>query len=196
MFNIITADIDETPFLDEDPADYVVRLARAKARAITSKVRPGAIVVAADTTVADQGKILGKPESVQAAYDMLQSLRGRVHQVHTGIAIFDVNQDKLLTDCATTDVPMRDYSDEEIDKYIATGDPFDKAGSYAIQHPGFHPVENLSGCYANVVGLPLCHLTRTFDQMGVLPKSDIPTACQRELGYTCPIYQQVLQGEL
>ena len=92
---------------------------------------------------------------------MLRRLRSRTHQVYTGIAVMPLSDGNLLTDLCVTDVPMRAYSDEEIDAYVATGDPLDKAGAYAIQHPDFHPVESMSGCYASVMGLPLCHLTRT-----------------------------------
>jgi hypothetical protein len=89
---------------------------------------------------------------------------------------------------------MRPYTREEMDAYIASGDPFDKAGAYAIQHSAFHPVEALQGCYTNVMGLPLCRLAYLLSQFGVPPAADIPRAMSRELGYTCPIYDQVLHG--
>lgn len=188
-FSIQPAEIDETPINGENPQAYVVRLAQDKARSIGKN----ALVIAADTTVADQETILGKPANADEARAMLQNLRGGSHQVFTGIAI-SLNGE-LITDLAATDVPMRNYSDQEIENYIATGDPFDKAGSYAIQHPGFKPVENLTGCYANVVGLPLCHLTRTLAKVGIHPKADISQACQQTLNYTCTIYDEVLQGK-
>ena len=87
---------------------------------------------------------------------------------------------------------MREYSDVEISAYVASGNPLDKAGAYAIQHAGFHPVESLTGCYANVVGLPLCHLTRTLGKLGITPLNDVPHTCQSALEYHCPIYQHVL----
>jgi predicted house-cleaning NTP pyrophosphatase (Maf/HAM1 superfamily) len=87
---------------------------------------------------------------------------------------------------------MRNYSETEISAYIATGDPSDKAGAYAIQHAGFHPVEQMEGCYANVVGLPLCHLTRTLGKLGITPDSSVPAACQEALRYQCPVFEQVL----
>jgi septum formation protein len=90
---------------------------------------------------------------------------------------------------------MRPYSDEEIDVYVASGDPLDKAGAYAIQHADFHPVENFSGCYASVMGLPLCHLVRTLCKMGIAPPADVPAACQAHLQYTCPISAAILRGE-
>ena len=90
---------------------------------------------------------------------------------------------------------MRDYGDAEMEAYIATGDPFDKAGGYAIQHGGFNPVAALRGCYANVVGLPLCHVTRSLRQLGVEPPADVPTACQKHLEYECPVYTAILGGQ-
>ena len=96
------------------------------------------------------------------------------------------------TNMCITSVPMRDYSDQEIDEYVKTGDPLDKAGAYAIQHDGFNPVQNLQGCYANVMGLPLCHLTRTLKQFNVVPEVEIASACQNALTYSCPVYQQIL----
>jgi predicted house-cleaning NTP pyrophosphatase (Maf/HAM1 superfamily) len=89
---------------------------------------------------------------------------------------------------------MRTYSDEEMCAYIATGDPLDKAGAYAIQHPGFSPVANLEGCYANVMGLPLCHLKRTLMRLGIQADRNIPQACQADLQYSCAFFPQVMAG--
>jgi predicted house-cleaning NTP pyrophosphatase (Maf/HAM1 superfamily) len=90
---------------------------------------------------------------------------------------------------------MRDYSDEELEAYVQTGDPLDKAGAYGIQHAGFHPVERLEGCFASVMGLPLCHLVRTLRQLDVAPNADVPGECQATLNYQCPISRQVLRGD-
>jgi septum formation protein len=90
---------------------------------------------------------------------------------------------------------MRQYSDSEIGAYIVTGDPLDKAGAYAIQHPEFKPVEHLQGCYANVMGLPLCHLTGMLISLGYPPQNDIAMACQAALHYDCPIYSKILAGD-
>ena len=91
---------------------------------------------------------------------------------------------------------MRNYTDEEMNAYIASGDPMDKAGAYAIQHPEFRPVNSLSGCYANVMGLPLCHLTRSLKELGVETQVDALEACQGALGYTCRVYEGYLNWEL
>ena len=89
---------------------------------------------------------------------------------------------------------MRVYTQAEIETYVASGDPLDKAGAYAIQNRAFHPVQALTGCYANVVGLPLCHLSRSLRRMGVESLTDLPAACQAALEYACPVYRQILGG--
>ena len=180
----------------EQPKEYVLRLAEEKARAAAGDAPVDALVIAADTTVVDGSEILGKPADAVQAEAMLRRLRGGSHLVYTALAVLRPADGKLLTDCCRTEVPMRDYSDEEITAYIATGDPLDKAGAYAIQHDGFRPVERLWGCYANVMGLPLCHLVRTLEKTGAIPETDIPQACQAALGYDCPVHTQVLRGEI
>lgn len=195
-FEVLPADVDETPLPGEAADGYVLRLAEDKARAAAEQVQPGRLIVAADTTVADGPEILGKPGDAGEARQMLAGLRGRVHQVYTALAVFDLVSGRLVTELATTDVPMRDYSDDEIEAYIATGDPFDKAGSYAIQHAEFRPVSDLNGCYANVVGLPLCHLARAMQQFGLHPAGDLPGGCQSYLEYDCTVYPEVQEGAL
>lgn len=194
-FTLIPAEVDESPLLGEHPKEYVLRLAEGKARAAASIAPEAALVVAADTTVADNGEILGKPADARQAEVMLRRLRGRSHQVFTALAVLNSTDGRLLTDWCRTEVPMRLYSDEELSAYIATGDPFDKAGAYGIQHEVFRPVERLGGCYANVMGLPLCHLVRTLREMGMAHEMDVPQACQAALQYNCPVYTQVLKGE-
>jgi MAF protein len=192
-FRVQAAEIDERPLPDEAPDDYVLRLAESKARAVASQVEADDVVIAADTTVADGMTILGKPADPRQAIEMLTRLRGRTHRVYTGIAVLRASHGLLLTDLGITEVPMREYSDEEMGAYVASGDPLDKAGAYAIQHTGFHPVETLSGCFANVMGLPLCHLTRTLRKLGIPSQPGVAQACQNELGYTCPVFEQILQ---
>jgi MAF protein len=194
MFHVRPAEVDETPHRREAPGPYVLRLAESKARACAAAARDDVIVVAADTTVAVDRDLLGKPRDMAEATEMLRRLRGRTHQVHTGIGVLRVADGAFLSDLCTTDVPMRPYSDEEIETYVASGDPLDKAGGYAIQHAGFHPVEALAGCYASVMGLPLCHLTRLLRKLGVPPKTDIAAECQSALQYGCPVYESILNG--
>jgi septum formation protein len=137
-------------------SELATYLARHKAEALLSDDRfSDSIILAADTTVILDGAILGKPRDAADARRMLTSLRARTHTVVTGIAVIDRQRGIEVRACSTP-VTMRPYSDAEIDAYIATGDPFDKAGSYAIQHPSFQPVAQISGCATNVIGLPLC----------------------------------------
>jgi septum formation protein len=191
-FRAWAAEIDERPLQGETPWTYVLRLAEDKARTVATQVPADSLVIAADTTVADGLDILGKPVDARQAVEMLTRLRGHLHQVCTAVAILRPADGALLLDSCTTNVPMRDYSQTEITAYVATGDPLDKAGAYAIQHDGFHPVEYLNGCYANVVGLPLCHLVRLLRQLNIAPPADVPAACQEALRYECPVFKVIL----
>jgi MAF protein len=199
-FEVIVADVDETPLQNESPRDYVVRLAEAKARAIKHKacaepsrsIKHEALVIGSDTTVVDGQEILGKPSDEKDAERMLRQLRGKNHQVMTAIAVYRIHDEKMVTDVCVTDVPMRNYSEDEISAYIKTGDPMDKAGAYAIQHAQFNPVEVLSGCYAGVMGLPMCHVTRVLKKFDVAVNENIPTACQSLLNYDCKVYDGIL----
>jgi MAF protein len=194
MFHIVVADVDEGRLANEAPADYVLRLAETKARAITA--HPDQLILAADTTVVDGNDFLGKPRDNVEALAMLTRLRGRTHQVYTGVALLRLSDGLLLKDLSVTDVPMREYSDEEIDAYIQTGDPLDKAGAYAIQHPRFHPVADMSGCYASVMGLPMCHVVRMLRKLDVPPHADVPVKCQTLLEYHCPVSRAILSGAM
>jgi MAF protein len=189
-FNISAANVDETEFPNESPADYVLRLAETKARAV--QAGKDQIVLAADTTVVDGTDILGKPKDSAEAVAMLNRLRGHTHQVYTGIALLRKSDGLLLKDLCVTDVPMRDYSDEEIEIYVATGDPLDKAGAYAIQHSQFHPVDHLEGCYASVMGLPMCHVILLMRKMDIQPKADMFAGCETLLEYQCPVSNELL----
>jgi len=194
MFNVIIADVDESTRANESPADYVLRLAETKARAITA--HPNQIILAADTTVVDGNDILGKPQDNAEAFAMLTRLRGHTHQVYTGIALLRLSDGFILKELSVTDVPMRNYSDEEIKSYIQTGDPLDKAGAYAIQHPRFKPVASMSGCYAGVMGLPMCHVVRMMRKMDSPPHADVPVKCQTLLEYQCPVSRAILNGTM
>jgi septum formation protein len=194
-FQVSPVDIDETPHPGEAPGAYVSRLAQLKAEAGASQAQPGCLILAADTIVADDRVLLGKPSGPDEAVEMLLRLKGRTHQVYTAVHLISTDNDLSTADRCCSEVPMRAYTDDEIDAYVRTGDPLDKAGAYAIQHAGFHPVENFTGCYACVVGLPLCHLVRSMARLGIFPVNDVPTACQANMNYHCPIYTAVLRGE-
>jgi MAF protein len=161
-----------------------------KARWVAALHGDSALILAADTSVVDNDQILGKPVDFRDAEQMLRKLRGRCHKVYSGIGV--IWKGKIVTDLCKTDVPIRNYSDKEIQEYIKTGNPLDKAGAYAIQHPDFHPVEHLEGCYANVMGLPLCHLTRAMMQVGIKVKKDIPVICQDYIRYKCQVFHQII----
>jgi MAF protein len=201
-FRTRPADVDESQQPGEAPGAYVLRLAESKARACAKSARAEEIILAADTAVIHGGAILGKPKEAAEAVEMLKDLRGRTHQVYTGLAVLRQSDGSMVTDLCITDVPMRAYRDDEIEAYVATGDPFDKAGAYAIQSAGFHPVKDMRGCYASVMGLPLCHLTRSLLKLDlatgsyIAPGSEIAAACQTSLGYACPISSAVLGGEM
>lgn len=188
-------DVDESRREHEPPAEYVRRLAEAKARVAAARSRAAGPILAADTVVVDGDELLGKPESAEDVRRMLKQLRGRIHQVYTAVALYDPPNQRMLRDLCVTQVPMRDYSDEEIEAYIASGDPFDKAGAYAIQNKEFHPVENFHGCFASVMGLPLCHVLRSMRRLGHEPRVDLPRACQTNLKYDCPVTAAILRGE-
>ena len=202
-FDTRPADVDESQRPSEAPQAYVLRLAESKARTCNELLTDTGImpaseelfILAADTTVVDGKEVLGKPKDGAEAVEMLRRLRNRTHQVHTGIAVMRACDGNLRTDLCVTDVPMRDYGDDEIEAYVASGDPLDKAGAYAIQHRDFHPVEKMAGCFASVMGLPLCHLTRSLRQLNIAPITDIAAECQSSLDYTCPISAAVLRGE-
>ncbi|MCB2209297.1 septum formation protein Maf [bacterium] len=189
-FEVCPADIDESQRPDEPPVRYVRRLACEKAQAIADLAE--GLIIAADTIVVDGDELLGKPTDPADARRMLRQLRGRTHQVYTGIALIDTETGEAVDDVCQTDVPMRDYSEAEMDAYIASGDPLDKAGAYAIQHAGFHPVTALTGCFASVMGLPLCHLSAALRCMGFEPPAALPERCQATLGYDCPVYGEIL----
>lgn len=192
-FNIVVSDVDESQLADETPKDYVLRLAQAKALAVIEKAHPENIIIGSDTAVVDGNEILGKPKDEEDAVRMLKQLRGHTHQVFTGVAVYRVDDGAMLTELCVTDVPMRNYSDDEIQAYVKTGDPLDKAGAYAIQHPNFQPVESMSGCYASVMGLPMCHVLRTLKKLDVYAIADVPLGCQTLLNYQCPVSNEILR---
>jgi septum formation protein len=193
-FVVLVADVDESQLANEKPADYVLRLAKTKARAVPADADQ--VILAADTTVVDGPDILGKPKDADEAVSMLKRLRGHVHQVYTGITLLRRSDGLLLTDLCVTEVPMRDYADGEIQAYVATGDPLDKAGAYAIQHPGFHPVARMDGCFASVMGLPVCHVILQMRKMDLQPDTGFFAGCETLLEYNCPVSNAILNGEM
>ncbi len=183
-FECTAADTDETPLPAEDPAALALRLSRAKARAIRD-ANNVTWVLAADTVVEHTGQPLGKPRDAGEAMTMLQRLRLGPHAVHTAIVLRSATGREAFRR-VTTQVWMRPYTTAEIAAYIASGDPFDKAGAYAIQHPEFRPVAHLDRCYANVVGLPLCAAAALLRAWDAPLAMNMPALCQRHFDYRCP----------
>ncbi len=149
-FTVRVSDVDETVRPGELPRDYVLRLSRDKARAVAGE---GELVLGADTTVVVINEIIGKPENDADARRMLRSLSGKWHEVLTGLSL--VKDTQIVSDIALTRVKFAKMSDEEIDWYVATGEPMDKAGAYGIQGCASRFVERIEGSYSNVVGLPV-----------------------------------------
>lgn len=176
-FVIKTTGADERILDGEPPTEFALRTSRAKAHAVTD-ARPDELVVAADTIVVLDNLILGKPADPEQAGEMLRQLRGRPHYVYTAVSVRHPASRRSVSELGESLVWMRDYSDDEIARYIASGDPLDKAGAYAIQHPEFDPVARIEGCWLSVMGLPLCHLARALAQFGVVVPSNVPSTCR------------------
>lgn len=153
-FSVMPAHVDERHHAAEPPASYVARLAREKAGQLAEQY-PSAWVLGADTVVVLDPCILGKPADAAAARAMLRRLSGRQHTVMTGVAVVHRGRGMTQSDVVTTQVHFHTLQDADIEAYIATGEPFDKAGAYAVQGVGGKFVAALEGCYNNVVGLPL-----------------------------------------
>ena len=198
-FDTMAAEVDENSVSDPDPAQDCIQTARLKAEAILNQIystsQERTIIVAADTIVAIDGQILGKPRDATDAKQMLSALRDRTHDVHTGVMIIDVDSGREVLGSHTAVVKMRRYTDQEMSAYIASGDPLDKAGAYAIQHPIFRPVEQLNGCYLGVMGLSICHLLQLLRQIDLPFQAELApleTAHQR---YGCPLYNNIAQEQ-
>ena len=166
QFTVLSSAVDETPMPSEVPQDLVHRLALAKAELVAARALGPAIVVAADTVVVLEGKILGKPRTSEDARQMLAKLSGRTHSVMTGVALIRLPDAERREFIETTQVHFASVSNEEIVKYLASGEPFDKAGAYAIQGLGGRFVPRIDGCYFNVVGLPLALLYHELSLLG------------------------------
>jgi septum formation protein len=162
-FEVRAVDIDESQLPEEAPDQMVLRLAESKGRAAAG---PGELLLAADTIVVLDGRVLGKPADAAQAAVMLASLAGREHQVLTGVALVDGQRGQAATGLESSQVRIGELDPATIDWYVGTGEPLDKAGSYGIQGLGALLVETVSGNYTNVVGLPLPLVRRLFRELG------------------------------
>lgn len=191
-FEVQPSDVDEFQIAGESPAQAAERLSELKAWAVTNHRH--CIIIAADTLVVVDDLVLGKPDSAQQAIDMLNRLRAREHTVYTGLSVINTSVGAICRQVAATPVVMRDYSDREMQAYVATGDPMDKAGAYAIQNMKFNPVARILGCYTNVIGLPICHLYRALLQMGIETPRHPLSCCSRSVQSGCPWAQSILSA--
>jgi len=157
-FTVLSSAIDETPYPEESPEDLVRRLAQTKADLAAARAVGPAILIAADTEVVLDGHVFGKPRSSEDARRMLEKLSGRTHTVLTGVALVRLPNLERLSFVESTLVEFASLSDEEIRRYLSTGEPHDKAGGYAIQGYAARYIPRIEGCYFNVVGLPLARL--------------------------------------
>jgi septum formation protein len=165
-FNVLSSAIDETPYPGESAHDLVQRLAFTKAELVAARAVAPAIVIGADTEVTLEGDIFGKPRSTDDARRMLEKLSGRTHAVVTGVALIRLPDAERLTFVDSTLVHFTSLTEEDITRYLATGEPHDKAGGYAIQGHAGRFIPRIEGCYFNVVGLPLARLQHALTELG------------------------------
>ncbi len=165
-FSVLSSAVDESPYPGETPAALVQRLANAKADLVTARAIGPAIMLAADTVVVLDDKILGKPSSIEDARHMLQQLSGRTHSVLTGVALVRLPDGERRQFIESTLVHFRPITDEELSSYLATEEPYDKAGAYAIQGQAGRYIPRIEGCYFNVVGLPLSRVLTELKGLG------------------------------
>jgi len=192
-YQVVVADIDESPHPNEAPIALAHRLAEAKAAAVAVRLarqqanatQSSALIIAADTVVALGNHLLGKPADETEAREMLQRLCHRTHHVHSSVSVWHSGSGERLTRVNSTEVQMRAYSEAEIAAYIATGDPFDKAGAYAIQHPDFAPACAINGCISGVIGLPLNDLRELLAAFGVAIAQPVAPICEQQEKFRC-----------
>ena len=203
-FTVQTADIDESALPDEAPEPHARRLAETKARTVAAR-SDEAVILAADTIVVQHGQILGKPGDAADARRMLRALRDAPHRVITAVAVAqpqtlrvyphnsqdvlgsDKQTSRVLSASHTSRVAMRPYTDAEIDAYIASGDPMDKAGAYAIQNSDFAPVAHFDGCFASIMGLPLGVVAELLHRAGLELDPAWPGKCDAITGRCCQL---------
>lgn len=183
-FTVVPSGVDEDLHLADSTESTARVLAVEKAKWVGSQMTSG-LVIGADTLIDLDGDILGKPADAADAVEMLRRIRGRVHRVITGVAVMDCDSKDCLSASVATKVEMREYSDDDIARYVASGEPLDKAGAYAIQGLGGELVASTSGCYNNVVGLPLCTLSDLLRRCS-LPLERDRVYCSDPNGQACP----------
>jgi len=171
-FTVISSAVDETPYANEAPQEMVQRLADAKADLVAARSVGSAIIIAADTVVVLDKQILGKPRSTDEARRMLEMLSGRTHSVITGVSMVRLPEMDRRQFVETTLVHFARLTAEDLKQYLATGEPFDKAGAYAIQGHAGRYIPRIEGCYFNVVGLPVAHVVAALHELGWSEESE------------------------
>jgi len=166
-FEVIPSKVDENPLEGESPEDHVLRLSREKALEVSSG-NPGRWVLGADTVVIIDWGMLGKPGTPSEAKKMLGMLSGRTHRVITGFAIVKGDEGVIVNDAVESSVIFKDISRDEMDWYIRTSEPYDKAGGYAVQGKASFFIKEIHGSYTNVIGLPLCEVVTALKKVGAL----------------------------
>ncbi len=164
-FEIVPSNYEEDTSLNLPPEELVMELAYGKALDVSKKFKEG-IVIGVDTIVFLEGKVLGKPKDKAEAFEMLKSYSGKAHKVYSGVCLIDCSNNKIIKDFEVTDVKFAELSDYEIEKYVLTGDPMDKAGAYGIQSC-FIFIEQINGCYFNVTGFPAHNIYKNLRKLGV-----------------------------
>ena len=184
-FQVLPANIVEAALLGESAQDTVARLSLAKAQAVADQLETG-YLIGADSMVVHDGKAIGKPADAAEARQMLRELRGTQHQVATGVTVVDLASGWRLTDCVTSDITLREFTDEEIEASVASGTPLDKAGAYAVQDEALRPARSWEGCYSNIVGLPVCRVLEMLQELGCTLPSQASIVSAHACGPSCP----------
>ncbi|MCI0801524.1 MAG: 23S rRNA (uracil(1939)-C(5))-methyltransferase RlmD [Chloroflexi bacterium] len=185
-FTVTPADLTEEPIPGESPQDMVRRLSQEKAQAVAATMNTG-LVIGADSTVVFEGQAVGKPVDDDDARRMLRQLSGTTHHVATGLTVIDAASGRTLSDAMTSQITLRELSEQEIEASIASGVPRDKAGAYAVQDTELRPAADWEGCYNNIVGLPICRLLEMLRELGYrFPEGwSVPSAIA--CGEDCPV---------
>ncbi len=169
-FDVLSSDIEESPLDGETPPEHAARLAAEKARDVASRIEKDATrwVIGSDTIVVIDGVVLGKPDDKEDAARMLRKLSGQEHRVMTGYSIINSLTGEELDGVVETKVKVKPLTDDEIEGYVASGEPMDKAGAYAIQGLGAFMIQEIEGSYSNVVGLPICQVVEDLERLGAM----------------------------
>lgn len=193
-YECIPADIDETPLPGELPVPYTERMALEKMlKSAESITAPDHVVIGSDTTVYAEHQIFGKPTSPENASEILHFLNGKEHLVSTAVCVMRVKDGirQIRRTVSETSVFFRNMSDEEIAGFVASGVPMGKAGAYAIQDKTYHPVERIEGCYAGVIGFPVCHLRALLNDLGLPESGNTREICDGVTESRCAFFPQV-----